>query len=114
MINQTLAYAFKTNRFKELALHCKESHPDIFFSPPGLFFFFFNFLLVLKGRMAHQCAAAHQTLRHPQVQVWFFIPIWQLTASGGSPSCTALTATMSYHQNPYPEILPSLENCEWF
>lgn len=40
MINQTLAYAFKTNRFKELALHCKESHPDIFFSPPGLFFFF--------------------------------------------------------------------------
>lgn len=113
MINQTLAYAFKTNRFKNLLCVVK-NHILIFSSLPLDCFFFFYFLLVLKGRMAHQCAAAHQTLRHPQVQVWFFIPIWQLMASGGSPSCTALTATTSYHQNPYPEILPSLENCEWF
>lgn len=68
--------------------------------------------LALKWRMGHRCAAVPQTCRHLRVQVWFCIPTWRATASAGSPSCTALTATTTCHQSPCLETHPLLENCE--
>lgn len=63
--------------------------------------------------MAHHCAAVPRTHKRPRVQAWFYIPTWQATASAESPSCTGLTATMTYRPSPFLGILPLLGNCKF-
>lgn len=69
-------------------------------------------LLVLRWRMAPHYAAVLQTPRRPRAQAWSYIPTKRAMVSAGSPSCTALTVTMTCHQSLYLETRPLSENCE--
>lgn len=85
------------------------------FQLPYLFLISLNapsFILALKLRMARLRAAALLNRRRLRVLVSSYIPIRLPTVSAGSPSCTALTVTMSFHQSPCLETHPLLVNCE--
>lgn len=63
-------------------------------------------------RMAHQLVAAHWTPRRLPARVWCSTPTSQDITSAGSPSCIALTATMSFPPSPCHETPPSPLNCK--
>lgn len=63
--------------------------------------------------MAPPPAAAPWTPRRLPALAWSSTPTSPATASGGSPSCTALTATMTCPPNPCRATPPSPLNCEY-
>ena len=97
------------NRYKLLNV-------ETFFSVwPAIFFqtLCVHVLAVSTWRMAPRPAAAPWTRRRRPALAWSSTQTSPATASGGSPSSTAPTATTTCPPNPCPETPPSPLNCEY-
>jgi len=75
--------------------------------------FCFCAIAVSMLKMAHLQAAVLWIPRPHQVLAWFCTQTFPATTSGESPSSTAQTATMTFHQSQCLEILLSPQNCEY-